>query len=152
MPEKSLKDVKAEQLAHIYYVNAIFPTLVAKHFLSKFPPKKTCFMGFLSARVGSVSDNRLGGWYAYRASKSALNMLIKNIAIEHGRFHPEHVVVGLHPGTVDSFLSKPFYGNIPKEKLFSPDVAANQLLTVLSNIDPHDSGKCFAWDAKVIQP
>ena len=152
MPEKSLKDVKAEQLAYVYHANAIFPTLVAKHMLSKFTPKKRCLMGCLSARVGSISDNGLGGWYAYRASKSALNMLIKNIAIEHGRFYPEHIVVGLHPGTVDSALSKPFYGNIPKEKLFTPDLAADQLLAVMSDLEPHDSGKCFAWDAKEIQP
>ena len=106
----------------------------------------------MSARVGSISDNKLGGWYAYRASKSALNMMIKNLSIEVGRKNKNAILVGLHPGTVNSKLSKPFQSNVPEKKLFTPDQSVNYLLQVLSKLKNEDSGKIFAWDGSEILP
>ncbi len=106
----------------------------------------------LSARVGSISDNRLGGWYGYRASKAALNMMIRNLAIEWSRKNDRSIIVALHPGTVDTGLSVPFQGNVPPGKLFDPGRAARQLLAVLDALKPADSGKIFAWDGAEIQP
>lgn len=94
----------------------------------------------------------MGGWYAYRASKAALNMIIKNASIEVARRNQGAIIVGLHPGTVDSNLSKPFQANVPKEKLFSPDFAAASMIEVLDNLNPKDSGKCFAFDGEEILP
>ena len=106
----------------------------------------------LSARVGSISDNQLGGWYSYRASKAALNMIIKNIAIEISRVNKKAIIVGLHPGTVDSNLSKPFQGNVPYGKLFTPEYSTQKLVEVLKSLTSKQSGKCFAWDGKEILP
>jgi len=104
----------------------------------------------LSARVGSISDNGLGGWHSYRASKAALNMLIKNFALEMGRTHPAGVVVGLHPGTVDSALSEPFQSNLPDGQLTKPDDAADNLLGVLAGLGPEQSGQVFDFAGKVV--
>jgi NAD(P)-dependent dehydrogenase (short-subunit alcohol dehydrogenase family) len=100
----------------------------------------------LSARVGSISDNRLGGWHSYRASKAALNMLLRNLAVELGRSHPQAVVAGLHPGTVDTGLSRPFQKGVADGKLFAPAYSAERLLAVLDGLTPADSGGVFAWD------
>ncbi|MFT6908297.1 MAG: NAD(P)-dependent dehydrogenase (short-subunit alcohol dehydrogenase family) [Oleiphilaceae bacterium] len=108
MPEKSLRELSAEKFHRIFEVNTITPALITKHFLPKLNRNKPSIFAALSARVGSISDNRLGGWYAYRASKSALNMIIKNASIEIGRRNKDAIIVGIHPGTVDSNLSKPF--------------------------------------------
>lgn len=152
MPEKSLKELSAEKLQYIFQVNTIFPALIAKHFLPVLSRNNRSIFAALSARVGSISDNKLGGWYAYRASKSALNMIIKNAAIEIARRNKQAIIVGLHPGTVDSSLSKPFQGNVPEDKLFTPELSAKKLLTVLANLTPEQSGKCFAWDGKEVEP
>ena len=104
----------------------------------------------LSARVGSISDNRLGGWYAYRASKSALNMILKNAALETARRNKKAVILGLHPGTVDSRLSKPFQAHVPDGKLFTPEYSAEKMVHVMLNRTEIDSGKCFDWDNKEI--
>ena len=151
-PEKSLRTLSAEQFLHLFEANTIFPALAVKHFLPKLDRHKRAVFAALSARVGSISDNRLGGWYAYRASKAALNMVIKNASIEMARRYKHTLVVGLHPGTVDSRLSQPFQKHVPKEKLFTPDFSAQKLLEVLDNLDSGDSGKCFAWDGKEIAP
>jgi NAD(P)-dependent dehydrogenase (short-subunit alcohol dehydrogenase family) len=100
-------------------------------------------VGIVSARVGSISDNRLGGWHAYRASKAALNMLIKNFAIELARKNPAHIVVGLQPGTTDSALSAPFQRNVPAGQLQTPDYTAAQLLRVMNTLRPEDSGGLY---------
>ncbi len=151
-PEKSLKDLSAENFQRVFAINTILPALIAKHFLPKLNKQSPSIFAALSARVGSISDNRLGGWYAYRASKAALNMIIKNAAIETKRTNKLAIIVGLHPGTVDSELSKPFQGNVPEGKLFSADYCAGQLLGVLATLTSADSGKCFAWDGQEIQP
>lgn len=151
-PEKSMRDLDAAWLARNFAVNAIGPALVAKHFLPLMPKDAPTTFAALSARVGSISDNRLGGWYGYRASKAALNMMIRNLAIEHKRKNDRAIIVGLHPGTVDTPLSEPFQGNVPAKQLFDPERAALQLLDVLDGLKPADSGHIFAWDGEEIAP
>lgn len=145
-PEKALRNLSATNLERNFLANTIGPALVAKHFLPKLQCNKRAVFAALSARVGSISDNRLGGWYAYRASKAALNMLIKTTSIEIARRQKHSIVVGLHPGTVATKLSEPFQTRVPKDKLFSADYAARQLFSVLEGLCSEDSGKIFAWD------
>ncbi|MDR6789529.1 NAD(P)-dependent dehydrogenase (short-subunit alcohol dehydrogenase family) [Sphingomonas sp. BE138] len=149
-PEKALRDLDPIWLAKQYAVNAIGPALVAKHFLPLLPRTGRSMFAALSARVGSISDNRLGGWYGYRASKAALNQLIRTLAVEDKRRNDRGIVVALHPGTVDTKLSKPFQQG--GRDLFQPDRAAVQLLDVLDALKPSDSGKLFAWDGAEIAP
>jgi NAD(P)-dependent dehydrogenase (short-subunit alcohol dehydrogenase family) len=151
-PEKSLRELDAERLARAFAINVIGPALVAKHFLPLFARDKRSVFAALSARVGSISDNRIGGWYGYRAAKAALNMTIRNLAIEWGRTHKQGICIGLHPGTVDTPLSAPFQKNVVPERLFTPDYAAEQMLGVVGRLTASDSGKCFAWDGAEIQP
>ncbi|MEO1045064.1 MAG: SDR family NAD(P)-dependent oxidoreductase [Pseudomonadota bacterium] len=151
-PEKALRDLDHAWLMRNYAVNAIGPALLAKHMLPLMPRKERCIFAAISARVGSISDNRLGGWHGYRASKAALNMLIRNIAIEWSRRNERSIAVALHPGTVDTALSQPFQGNVPPGQLFSTDRAAVQLLDVLDGLRPADSGRIFAWDGQEISP
>lgn len=151
-PEKTMRDLDAAWLTRNFAVNTIGPALVAKHFLPLMPKTGLVKFAALSARVGSISDNRLGGWYGYRASKAALNMMIRNLAIEHKRKNDRAIIVGLHPGTVDTPLSAPFQGNVPARQLFDPERAALQLLDVLDGLKPADSGHIFAWDGEEIAP
>ena len=151
-PEKSLSELNMAWLLKSYTVNAAGPALIAKHFLPIMPKKGTCTFAAISARVGSISDNRLGGWYGYRAAKAALNMMIRNISIEWARKNDRSIVVALHPGTVDTALSKPFQGNVPAKRLFDAERAALQLMDVLDELKPADSGRIFAWDGEEIQP
>ncbi len=152
MPEKSLKEISAEKLKKLFEVNTITPALVAKHFLPHLNRESNSYFVALSARVGSISDNQLGGWYSYRASKAALNMMIKNAAIEVKRRNKKAVIAGLHPGTVDSNLSKPFQGSVPEGKLFTPEYSAEKLVNVLKTLTVEDSGKCFDWNGLEILP
>lgn len=145
-PEKALRHISADAMARVMGVNAIGPALIMKYFLPLMARDKKAVMAHLSARVGSISDNRLGGWYSYRAAKAAQNMLVRTAAIEFARRGPQGVIVGLHPGTVDSNLSAPFQGGTPSEKLFTPVQAAAHLLGVVDNLSAADSGGCFAWD------
>lgn len=151
-PEKSIKDISREKFQQIYEVNVIIPALIAKYFLPKLNKDQTSIFSAFSARVGSISDNRIGGWYAYRSSKAALNMIIKNASIEISRTNKQAIIIGLHPGTVDSELSKPFQKNINKTQLFTPQYSAQRLINVIENLTPEQSGKCFAWDGKEIFP
>jgi NAD(P)-dependent dehydrogenase (short-subunit alcohol dehydrogenase family) len=150
--EKSHRQVSAETLQRYFSVNATGPALIAKHFLPLLHISKPTVFAALSARVGSVSDNRLGGWYGYRASKAALNMMIKTLAIELARTRPLSLCVALHPGTVDTPLSKPFQRGVAADRLFSPSASAAHLLSVISNLRHADSGGCFAWDGSKIEP
>lgn len=145
-PEKSYRALDAARLAESFAVNTIGPALIAKHVLPLLPKDRRAVFAALSARVGSISDNRLGGWHGYRASKAALNMLVRNFAVELGRTHRQAVVVALHPGTVDTGLSAPFQKGLAEGKLFTPEFAAGRLLAVLDGLGPADSGKLFAWD------
>lgn len=149
-PEKTLRSLDAEQMERVFRVNAFGPALVAKHFLKLLRKDERTVFAALSARVGSISDNRLGGWASYRSSKAALNMLLRTIAIEHRRRYPESIIAGLHPGTVDTDLSAPFQGNVPDGSLFTPTYSATQLLKVLDGLTPKDSGNLFAWDGERI--
>ena len=110
------------------------------------------FRSFLSARVGSISDNKLGGWYSYRASKTALNQIIKNFSIELKRTNPNAIVLGLQPGTVDSNLSEPFKKNVAKGKLFTPEQSRELLSNVIENATKKDSGNLLAYDGGTISP
>ena len=151
-PEKMMSQLDPDWLARNYAVNAIGPMLVAKHFLPLMPRDGTPIFAAISARVGSISDNRMGGWYAYRMAKAALNMGIKTLSIEWRRKAERSIAIGLHPGTVDTGLSQPFQGKVAKGKLFAPDRAAVQLLDVLDGLKPADSGKIFAWDGVEVAP
>ena len=151
-PEKMMSQLDPDWLARNYAVNAIGPMLVAKHFLPLMPRDGTPIFAAISARVGSITDNRMGGWYAYRMAKAALNMGIKTLSIEWRRKAERSIAVGLHPVTVDTGLSQPFQGNVAEGKLFAPDRAAVQLLDVLDGLKPADSGKIFAWDGAEVAP
>lgn len=151
-PERRWRDLDGDVLTRYFAVNATGPALVAKHFLPLLPADRRCAFAALSARVGSISDNRLGGWYGYRASKAALNMLVRTLAIELARSRPAALCVALHPGTVDTRLSAPFQRGVAPDKLFTPERSARALLDVLAALTPADSGGCFAWDGARIEP
>lgn len=147
-PEKSWRMIDPAALAQVLAINTIGPALIAKHLLPLLPRDRRTVFAALSARVGSISDNRLGGWHAYRASKAALNMLVANFGIELARSHPRAIAAALHPGTVSSALSAPFRQSTPDNPLFSPDEAAQHLLGVIDRLTPADSGGLFAWDGQ----
>ena len=149
-PERSMRELAADSMAQVLSINTIGPALVAKHFLPRLRPGYKTVFAALSARVGSIGDNRLGGWTSYRASKAALNMVLKTLSIEQSRRWPESVVVALHPGTVDTELSRPFTRRLAKESLFSPETAASRLLKVTDNLQPRDTGGFYAWDGRPI--
>ena len=149
-PEKSLKAQDPAAYARAFAINATGPALIGKHFLPLLPRRERAVFAALSARVGSISDNRLGGWHAYRASKAALNMILRNFAIELARTHPQAVVAALHPGTVATELSAPFTGKGEGPRLFSPEEAAGYLLGVIDGLTSTESGQAFAWDGQPI--
>ena len=149
-PEKALADLDAAALTRVLSVNAIGPALVLKHFVPLLPRTGKSVIAALSARVGSISDNRLGGWYAYRASKAALNQVLRTASIEVARRWREAVIVGLHPGTVATGLSEPFRGNVRPEQLFTAEYSAGRLLAVIDGLAAGDSGGCFAWDGSAV--
>lgn len=144
-PEKSLRSVTAEGLAAQFAVNAIGPALVMKHALRLLPRDRVARLAVLSARVGSIGDNALGGWYGYRAAKAALNQLVRTAAIEAKRTHPLSVLVALHPGTVETGLAPALRAGHPA---VSADVAAGNLLRVLERLGPDQSGGFFDWQGK----
>jgi NAD(P)-dependent dehydrogenase (short-subunit alcohol dehydrogenase family) len=145
-PEKKLADLNYDQLLQTFRTNAFGPALVMRHFCGLLDRDRGV-MAVVSAKVGSIEDNRLGGWYSYRASKAALNMLLKTAAIELRRTRPNSVLVALHPGTVRSELSRPFRG---AELGRSPEAAAGDMLRVIDALSPADSGGFFAYDGTVL--
>ncbi|MGF1552763.1 MAG: SDR family NAD(P)-dependent oxidoreductase [Paracoccaceae bacterium] len=151
-PEKTWRDLTAAGFARSYAINATGPALVAKHFLPLIPRREPAVFAALSARVGSISDNKAGGWYSYRASKAALNQILTCLAIEEGRRRRELVITGLQPGTVKTELSEPFRGFVKEEDLFEPDEAAEHLLGVLSRLGPEQSGRLFDWRGEAFAP
>lgn len=144
-PEKALSAVTPDALARAFAVNATGPVLVAKHFTPLFPKTGKAAFAALSARVGSIGDNRLGGWHAYRASKAALNMLVRTVAIELARTRPEAVCLCLHPGTVETALSRPFRPGGGRAGLFTPVESAARLLGIIDRHGPEDSGAFLDW-------
>ncbi|MEN0062072.1 MAG: SDR family NAD(P)-dependent oxidoreductase [Myxococcota bacterium] len=149
-PEKRLAHVEPDVLSRVFAVNAFGPLVVAKHFARLLQHERRAVFAALSARVGSITDNGLGGWYAYRASKAALNQFLKTLSIEWSRTSPRAIVVSLHPGTVDTDLSAPFQGRVPPEKLFSTERAVRQLLDIIEGLTPDDTGTFVAWDGTPI--
>jgi NAD(P)-dependent dehydrogenase (short-subunit alcohol dehydrogenase family) len=149
-PEKRLEDADPERLRRLFDVNAIGPLLVAKHFVSLLRHDEPAVLANISARVGSIDDNRSGGWYGYRASKAAQNMFTRTLALELSRRAPQLVCIALHPGTVATDLSAPYRGGLAPERLFSPERAAEQLWSVLRSLTPEDSGRFLDWAGKSV--
>jgi NAD(P)-dependent dehydrogenase (short-subunit alcohol dehydrogenase family) len=149
--ERSLREVSAEHMLRSFAVNSVGPILVAKHFYSLMRGRERCVWANLSARVGSIGDNRLGGWYSYRASKAAQNQLTRTLSIELGRRAPGVICVALHPGTVETELSAPFSGSVPEHKLFSVERSVGHLLGVIDGLKPEDTGGFFDWAGERIE-
>ena len=149
-PEKTMQALSMSTMNEVFRINTIGPALLAKHFLPVMRRDGKSVFAVLSARVGSIADNRLGGWVSYRASKAALNMVIKTLSIEHARRRPESIVVALHPGTVDTALSEPFSAGVAPQSLFTPEHSADCLLQVIDGLSAADSGGFFAWDGQAI--
>ena len=147
-PEKANSQLSAEALATAFAINSIGPALVARAVLPLMPKGQKTVLAALSARVGSIADNRLGGWHSYRASKAALNQLIRTMAIEQARRNPDQLLLALHPGTVDSGLSKPFQKGV--KTLFTPEASARHLLRVIDTATPAQSGLLLDWQGEVI--
>jgi len=150
-PEKSIDGINFESLKKVFQANVFGPILLVKKLMPLIKKSQGVKIVFLTARVGSISDNELGGWYSYRSSKSALNMMISNLSIELGRANKEHIAIGIHPGTVKSNLSEPFLKHV-KHNIFSPRESVELMTQVISKISQKDSGKCFDFSGKVIEP
>lgn len=146
VPEKTWRDFKPDAFTTAFAINATGPALIAKHMLPWLAKDRRSVFAVLSARVGSIEDNRLGGWAAYRASKAALHQIVRTCAIELARKNPSACCIALHPGTVDSPLSRPFQRHVAAASLSTPDQGAAHLLRVIDTLRPDDSGKVFAWD------
>ena len=147
MPERSLSSIDASEMSRVLSTNAIGPVLLTQALAPQF--SRGAVVANLSARVGSISDNRLGGWWAYRMSKAALNMATVNMALELRR--KDVYAVALHPGTTDTGLSEPFQANVKPEKLFTPEYSASSMLDVLEKLTPEDTGSFFAYDGSRIE-
>lgn len=151
-PEKSIREINYSTMAKVMAVNTIGPALIGRYFIPLLRKDTKSVLAFLSARVGSISDNKFGGWYSYRASKTALNQIVKNFSIELKRTNPKAVVLALQPGTVDSNLSEPFKKNVAKGKLFSPEQSRELLSDVIEKVTIKDSGNLIAYDGEIISP
>lgn len=149
-PEKSIEQASKRSLEQVFALNAFAPLLLAQALLPQLCKKQPAVFASLSARVGSIGDNRAGGWYAYRASKAAQNQLLKTFSIEWKRRNPKGICLMLHPGTVDTPLSTPFQSKVPADKLFDPQRAARHLLGIIAQSSPADSGQFVAWDGQPI--
>ncbi|OCI98808.1 C factor [Rhizobium sp. AC27/96] len=146
-PEKSIRQISQNAMMNQFAVNAIGPALLLKYFVPLLDRKKRVIFAFLSARVGSIGDNQLGGWISYRSSKAALNQIVHTAAIEVSRANPASVVVAIHPGSVATSLSDPFSSNHERSK---PDDAARSVLQVLDGLQPANTGGFFAYDGSSI--
>ena len=149
-PEKRLSHLNRSSIVKSFSINSIAPILIAKTIEKFIRPDLPFSFASLSARVGSIGDNKLGGWYSYRASKAAQNQFLKTLSIEWRRKFPLSVVSILHPGTCDTKLSKPFQSTVPKGKLFTPYQSSEYLINIISDQKPLDSGKFLAWDRSII--
>lgn len=149
-PEKRLAAIRREQLLASFAVNAFGPVLLAQALADALPLAQPSHFASLSARVGSIGDNQLGGWYSYRAAKAAQNQLLRTLSREWQRRRPQCCVSLLHPGTTATALSEPFRAGVPPQQLFSPAQAAGYLLAVLQQLGPEHSGGFWAWDGQPI--
>ncbi len=151
-PEKSYKQISAEHLLRSYQINAIGPTLFVQAFLNHFGVRAQSKIGILSARLGSISDNQVGGWHSYRASKAALNMLIKNYSIELKRSRSKTSIFAIQPGTTDTALSKPFQKGLPAGQLQTPEFTAEKIAELFETFDLQNSGEFFDFLGQKIAP
>lgn len=151
-PEKTWRSLDPTAMMRAFEINAIGPAMIAKHVLPLFPRDQRAVFAALSARVGSIGDNRLGGWHSYRASKAALNQLIRCFSIELSSKRPQAICVGLHPGTVDTDLSKPYQAFVPDGHLLAPEESARRLLGVIDGLTPAQSGRVFDWAGIEVPP
>jgi NAD(P)-dependent dehydrogenase (short-subunit alcohol dehydrogenase family) len=149
-PEKSLAQCEPGNLARLFEVNSIGPLMTARTLLPAQARKKRFIFAAVSAMVGSIGDNRLGGWYGYRASKAALNQFMRTLANECRLSHPQATVVALHPGTTNTDLSRPFQRNIEPDRLYTAEQTASRMLGVLGALEPADSGRFFNWNGAEI--
>jgi len=149
-PEKTIKKFGTDFFMHNIAVNSLPTLLAAKHCGHLLKQSQQGIFAAISARVGSISDNNLGGWISYRSSKAALNMALKTLAIEWHRSMKNVCVAALHPGTTDTMLSKPFQANVPADKLFPTQQTADYLLKIIANLKPQESGCFMGWDEKPI--
>jgi len=149
-PEKNIRSLDADFLIDSIRINCLPTLLLAKHFALALKQSPAPLLAAVSARVGSIEDNRLGGWYSYRISKAALNMALKTLSIEWKHSHPKGCVAALHPGTNDTALSKPFQANVAPQNLFKPEYTASMFLKLLMQLDPTSSGNFWAWDGETI--
>lgn len=149
-PEKRLESLNTDNMLRYLHTNTLAPMNWLKQLVNLVPKNEASRVVFFTARVASIEDNHLGGWYGYRASKAALNMLIKTAQIELTRRLPKCVLISYHPGTVDSELSKPFQKNVPQGKLFTPEFTVTQLLKLLPTLNEHDAPHYIDWQGKVI--
>ncbi|MBT8141334.1 MAG: SDR family NAD(P)-dependent oxidoreductase [Gammaproteobacteria bacterium] len=150
-PEKQIKQITERSLTHYFHVNSILPALLIKHLHPLLPKKSRSVFAHLSAMVGSIKDNKMGGWYGYRASKAALNMLVKTASIELARTHPQCIVLALHPGTTRSKLSAPFTRNRSADKLYTPELTAKRLGRIIDSVGTEDSGQFFHWSGSKLE-
>jgi NAD(P)-dependent dehydrogenase (short-subunit alcohol dehydrogenase family) len=149
-PEKSLNQCNPDSLMRLFLVNSIGPLMLARAVIPLMPKNRPGHFAVLSAMVGSIADNRLGGWYGYRASKAALNQFMKTLAVECHRSHPQLCITSIHPGTTDTALSKPFQANVKSGKLYSTSQSAERILQVVNAGQAQDSGRFMNWDGKPI--
>lgn len=150
MPEKRLTQFTEQAFLSIITSNTLVPMLWLKHLTQDLLQKQVCKIVVFSARVGSISDNQLGGWYSYRASKAALNMLLKSAAIELARRAKKLKIIIFHPGTTDTSLSKPFQKNVPEGKLFTPDFVATQLINIVAEAEIDGQASYLDWQGEPI--
>jgi NAD(P)-dependent dehydrogenase (short-subunit alcohol dehydrogenase family) len=151
-PEKALSQCNANTLKRVFEVNSIGPLMLARALIPLMPRSRIAHFTVLSAMVGSIGDNRLGGWYAYRASKAALNQLMRTLSIECLRTHPGLCITSIHPGTTDTGLSRPFQANVKDGKLYTPEQSARRILRVVGQSTAEQSGQFVNWDGKPITP
>ncbi len=151
VPEKRLEEVAAELLTEVMHINAFQPTIWVKHLKPVLRSQQHCILTAFSARIGSIGDNGRGGWYAYRASKAALNMLMKSAAIEYQRERRNVQFLLFHPGTTDTPLSKPFQRSVSPDKLFTAAYVASQLLSIIDGLDPEPSIQYLDWKNTAIE-
>lgn len=149
-PEKNLKDIDPDRLAHYFYINSILPMLCIQKFSPLLSRDSNSVFACLSAMVGSINDNHLGGWYGYRSSKAALNMLIKTTSIEIARKNRKACIIAIHPGTTIGILSAPFAKNINPKKYYTPAQSATRIAKVMQSVTPQQSGQFFNWDGNNI--
>jgi|TARA_B110000503_G_scaffold39076_1_gene64342 NAD(P)-dependent dehydrogenase (short-subunit alcohol dehydrogenase family) len=149
-PEKRLEDISAESLQTVFQANTVVPVLWLKLLHRLLKSKQRCVVAALSARVGSIGDNHLGGWYAYRSSKAALNMMLRTLSIEYGRRVKNVKIISFHPGTTDTALSKPFQASVPSDKLFTPEFVAERLCGIMAESEIDGQLSYLDWDNKAI--